>query len=69
VPVYVLTLAALVAITAIQSEALYPTVADRAEYAATVGANAGLIAMVGPPYDLMSAGGDVAWQWGGLGAV
>ena len=36
---------------------------------ATVTGNPGLIAMVGPPYDLTTVGGDVAWQLGGFGAA
>ena len=69
VPVYVLLFAAMVASTAAQSEALYSTVAERADYVASVAANPGLIAMVGPPYALTNVGGDVAWQFGGFGAA
>ena len=69
VPVYVALFTLIVAQNAVGSEELYVTEAARAEYAATVAANPGLIAMVGPPYDLMSVGGDVAWQMGGFGAA
>ena len=69
IPVYLASFAALIWSTAIQSEELYPTAADRAEYFATVTANPGLIVMVGPAYDLSTVGGDTAWQWGGIGAV
>jgi ABC-2 type transport system permease protein len=69
VPVYVLVLVLLIWSTAVQSEALYATAGERADYAATVEGNPGLIAMVGPAYRLTSVGGDVAWQWGGIGAV
>lgn len=69
IPVYVVVLVALVGSTAAQSEALYPTQAERNEYAATVAGNPGLIAMVGPAHAVTNVGGDVAWQWGGFGAV
>jgi ABC-2 type transport system permease protein len=69
VPVYLIVFAALIASTAAQSEALYTTQAERNEYAATVAGNPGLVAMVGPPYAVTNVGGDVAWQWGGFGAV
>jgi ABC-2 type transport system permease protein len=69
VPVYLVVLAGLIASTAAQSEALYPTQADRNEYAATVAGNPGLIALVGPPHAVTNVGGDTAWQWGGFGAV
>ena len=68
-PVYVLVLAALIASTVAQSEQLYPNAASRADYVATVEGNPGLIAMVGPPYEVTSVGGDTAWQWGAFGAV
>ena len=68
-PVYLLIFVALIASTAAQSEALYSTQAERNEYAATVVGNPGLVAMVGPPYAVTNVGGDVAWQWGGFGAV
>jgi ABC-2 type transport system permease protein len=69
IPVYVAVLAALIASTAAQSEQLYPTAASRADYAATVEGNPGLIAMVGPAHAVTNVGGDVAWQWGAFGAV
>jgi ABC-2 type transport system permease protein len=69
IPLYVVILALLIGSTAAQSEALYPTAADRQEYVQTVAGNPGLIAMVGPPYDISTVGGDTAWQWGGFGAV
>jgi ABC-2 type transport system permease protein len=69
IPVYLALFAALIASTALQSEELYPTAAERAEYVATVGGNAGLIAMVGPAFDVGTVGGDTAWQLGGLGGV
>jgi ABC-2 type transport system permease protein len=68
-PVYVLLFAAMVGATAVQSEELYPTAADRAAYVQTVTGNPGLIAMVGPPHDVTTVGGDVAWQLGGFGAA
>jgi ABC-2 type transport system permease protein len=69
IPLYVLVFVVLIASTAAQSEALYPTQAERDEYAATVAGNPGLIAMVGPTYGVTSVGGDVAWQWGAIGGV
>ena len=69
VPLYVLIVAALIAMTAAQSEELYPTAESRADYVATVQGNPGLIAMVGPAHALTTVGGDVAWQWGAFGAV
>jgi ABC-2 type transport system permease protein len=68
-PVYLVLFAILVADTAAQSEGMFPTRAARADYAATVTGNPGLIAMVGPPYALTNVGGDVAWQLGGFGAA
>lgn len=69
IPVYVLLFAVVIASTALQSEELYPTGDARAGYVATVTGNPGLIAMVGPPYDVTTVGGDVAWQFGGIGAA
>jgi polyether ionophore transport system permease protein len=69
VPVYLLVMAATIASTAAQSEGLYSTVAERADYARTVAGNPGLIALVGPAYNLMTPGGDTAWQLGGIGAI
>jgi len=69
IPVYLLLFTILVAQTAAQSESMFATRAARADYAATVAGNPGLIAMVGPPYALTSVGGDVAWQIGGFGAA
>jgi ABC-2 type transport system permease protein len=69
IPVCLLLFTALVADTAAQSESMFATPAARADYVATVSGNPGLIAMVGPPYDLTHVGGDVAWQLGGFGAA
>jgi ABC-2 type transport system permease protein len=69
IPVYLVIFVVLIASTAAQSEELYPTAADRADYVATVTGNPGLIAMVGPAWDVSTVGGDTAWQWGGLGGV
>ena len=69
IPVYLLLFTVLVADTAAQSESQFSTAAARADYVATVTGNPGLIAMVGPPYDLTTVGGDVAWQLGGFGAA
>jgi ABC-2 type transport system permease protein len=69
IPVYLVIFSALIISTAVQSEELYPTAADRAAYVATVTGNPGLIAIVGPAWDVSTVGGDTAWQWGGLGGV
>lgn len=69
IPVYLVIFVVLIASTAAQSEELYPTAADRAAYVATVTGNPGLIAMVGPAWDVSTVGGDTAWQWGGFGGV
>jgi ABC-2 type transport system permease protein len=69
IPVYVVLFTILVAETAAQSKSMFPTQAARADYAATVAGNPGLIAMVGPPYAVTNVGGDVAWQLGGFGAA
>jgi ABC-2 type transport system permease protein len=69
VPVYLFLMAATVASTVGQSESLYATQAERADYARTVEGNPGLIALVGRAYDLMTPGGDTAWQLGGIGAI
>jgi ABC-2 type transport system permease protein len=69
IPVYLVIFTVLIVSTAVQSEELYPTAADRAAYVATVTGNPGLIAIVGPAWDVSTVGGDTAWQWGGLGAV
>ena len=69
IPVYVALFTLFVAETALQSDETYTTQAARAAYVATVEGNPGLIAMVGPPYDLTTVGGDVAWQIGGFGAA
>ena len=45
---------------------MFTTRAARADYAATVAGNQGLIAMVGPPYTLTNISGDVAWQISGF---
>jgi ABC-2 type transport system permease protein len=69
IPVYLALFTILVAETAAQSKSMFPTPAARADYAATVAGNPGLIAMVGPPYAVTNVGGDVAWQLGGFGAA
>ena len=69
IPVYLALFVLLVAETAAGSDTSYTTHAARVSYAATVEGNPGLIAMVGPPYNLLDVGGDVAWQMGGFGAA
>jgi ABC-2 type transport system permease protein len=69
IPVYLVLFVLLVVETAAGSKTTYTTQAARASYAATVEGNPGLIAMVGPPYNLLNVGGDVAWQMGGFGAA
>jgi ABC-2 type transport system permease protein len=62
IPVYLVLFSMLIISTAVQSEELYSTAAERADYAATVTGNPGLIAMVGPAWDVSTVGGDTAWQ-------
>jgi ABC-2 type transport system permease protein len=69
IPVFVVLLALLVAVTAAESEALYATQAERDAYAASMAGNAGMIALVGPAHALDTVGGDTAWQTGGFGSV
>ena len=69
IPVYLVVLIALVVSTAAQSEELYSTQAERADYARSIAGNPGAIALVGPAYAVDTVGGDVAWQWGAFGAV
>ena len=69
VPVYLAVMLLVFWSTAAQHETLYGTQAEAETYAATVQGNPGLIAMVGPAYDVTTAGGDTAWQLGGIGAV
>ena len=69
IPVYLALFVLLVLETAAGSKTTYTTHAARVSYAATVEGNPGLIAMVGPPYNLLNVGGDVAWQMGGFGGA
>jgi ABC-2 type transport system permease protein len=47
----------------------YPTVADRAKFAASFGDNGAVRLLYGTPHDLLSVGGYVAWRAGGTLAV
>ena len=69
IPVYLVLFLLLLLENAAGSEATYKTHAARLTYEATVKGNPGLIAMVGPPYNLLTVGGDMAWQMGGFGGA
>jgi ABC-2 type transport system permease protein len=69
IPVYLALFSLLVLQTGAGSETTYTTQAARESYAATVQGNPGLIAMIGPPYNLLTVGGDVAWQMGAFGGA
>jgi ABC-2 type transport system permease protein len=47
----------------------YPTLADRAAFARTFGANRTLQLFYGVPHDLLSVGGYVAWRVGGIASI
>jgi len=59
-----LGIAALLVVTALSYQGLYPTQADRARAALAITDNAALIAVAGPPRALDSIGGLTAWKSG-----
>jgi ABC-2 type transport system permease protein len=63
-PVWLYLLVALTVATAFSFKGLYPTVASRELFAATVVHNGGLKALTGPTFDLTSIGGLTAWRIG-----
>jgi ABC-2 type transport system permease protein len=69
IPLWVLAIVALVAVTASSFKDLYPDVASRLLFARSIEANAGLIALTGKPFDLSSIGGMTAWRVAGSGGL
>lgn len=67
--IWIGALSALVLSTASAIAGLYPTAASRQQFAAGVGANPALRAIVGPPFDLSSVGGLTAWRTGATAVV
>lgn len=67
--VSVAVLAVITTIGAASIAELYPTAQTRASFAASVGANPALVALIGPTFDLTSVGGITAWRLGGTVAV
>lgn len=67
--VSVAALAAMTVAGAASIAELYPSARSRASFAASVGANPGLAALIGPPFDLTTVGGITAWRLGGTVAV
>ena len=68
-PIWILVIAGLTAVTASSFAELYPTVQSRQEFAASLGNNPSLIALYGRPFDLTSVGGLTAWRMLGVAAV
>lgn len=68
-PVWISILAGFVIVTAVSFQDLYPTVADRARFAATIEGNATYTTLYGPPRALDSIGGLTAWRTGSTLAV
>jgi ABC-2 type transport system permease protein len=64
VPLCVLLAAGFVILTASSFQGLYPTAADRADFAATIEGNATFTALYGPARALDSIGGLTAWRTG-----
>jgi ABC-2 type transport system permease protein len=67
--VWILAIAGVTVSTAAAFAQLYPTVASRQPFAAGIGRNPALIALIGPAFDLTSIGGLTAWRVGGIGAI
>ena len=63
---WVAVIGVFVAFTAVAFADSYPTVADRLPFAATISHNAGLVALTGEPFDLLTTGGLTAWRIGAL---
>ncbi|CAN5799306.1 exporter of polyketide antibiotics [soil metagenome] len=66
---WVLGVGSLTYFTASAFRELYPTVASRAGFAATLANTPALLALTGPPFDLSTIGGLTAWRIGGFGPV
>src|SRR5688572_25650209 len=69
IPVWVAGIAGTVVLAASSIQDLYPTAADRARFAASLGEQPALIAIRGPARALDTAGGEVAWQVGWFAMV
>ncbi|HSV67844.1 MAG TPA: ABC transporter permease [Mycobacteriales bacterium] len=67
--VWVLALSGVVVAIASSLAELYGTQASRQQLAAGIGKNPAVVALYGPPFDLTSIGGLVAWRMGAVGAV
>ena len=64
IPVWALSIVAMVVFSASSLETLYPTQADRNAFAASVDDSAALVAIRGIPHGLDTLGGQLAWQVG-----
>jgi ABC-2 type transport system permease protein len=69
IPVCILIGAGFVLLTASSFQGLYPTVADRADFAATINGNSTFTALYGPGRALDTIGGLTAWRTSSSGAV
>lgn len=67
--VWVVVIAGLVLSTASSLQALYPDVAGRLKFGASVVSNPTLLALDGPLFNAASIGGLTAWRYGGFAAV
>jgi ABC-2 type transport system permease protein len=68
-PVWVLSIASMVAFSGSSIKELYPTKADREKFAASIEDNTALIAIRGATHGLDTLGGQVAWQLGWFAMV
>ncbi|MGH2942810.1 MAG: ABC transporter permease, partial [Solirubrobacteraceae bacterium] len=69
VPMCIASAAGLVVLTAASFQGLYPTAADRAQFAATIADNATFTVLYGPAWALDSIGGLTSWRMGSTGAA
>lgn len=68
-PVWVLTIGLIVVFSGSSIAELYPTQADRDEFAASIEDNPALVAIRGAARGLDTLGGQVAWQVGGIAMI
>ncbi len=61
-PIWIVTIAAMVVVVAVTLDDLYPSVQARVAIASTVAANPALRSILGPIFDPTSVGGLVAWR-------
>jgi len=66
---WVAVIAVFAIFTAVAFADTYKTVAERIPFARTIEHNAGLVAVTGKPFDLLSTGGLTAWRIGGYCAA